>query len=382
MAIDLLNTYGAGRVVVDGANPRGTFKDSTFVGALDGTPAQFAWARDMWAFLDRLLNEAGIIASGTPDTPLVNQRYDALVQVARDLWPIWDNSHTYSKGVLALGSDDKLYQSLQASNTNHDPISSPTWWIDFSAILPATTSQAGIDYLSDQVTISNNATTPATQIDFSGGKFDFDDGSGSAIVPPYTKDVSLPWAPGTAGGLDTGTPAPNTWYKTYRIYNPTTQASDYLISLAAGAPVLPAGFTKKSYSGSIHAGAAALDPFLQSGNYFVWDNFVTDVNITAGTTAAQIFTLTVPLNVRIKAKFAVSAGEPDVWYVNFTCPDQPDTVPIVSNCNFLMDNTGINNTLNIRTNSLSQIRARWSKNTTMIYFYIITQGWEDLELDK
>lgn len=148
MSISLLGQYGAGRVFVDAENVRGTFKDSTFPGAFDGTPAQYAWARDVWGFLEILLDKASIIPNGSPDTAVTNQRYDALEKIVRDVFPVWDSGHVYAKGVLALASDDKLYQSQQSGNLGHDPVSSPAWWLVFSAYGDATTTTKGVVELS------------------------------------------------------------------------------------------------------------------------------------------------------------------------------------------------------------------------------------------
>lgn len=40
----------------------------------------------------------------------------------------WLSSYTYSIGNIVEGADGSLYQSLQNSNLNHDPTSSPLWW--------------------------------------------------------------------------------------------------------------------------------------------------------------------------------------------------------------------------------------------------------------
>lgn len=46
----------------------------------------------------------------------------------------WSSGSTYALGDrVILTSTHKIYESLQASNTNHDPVSSPTWWIEVSA---------------------------------------------------------------------------------------------------------------------------------------------------------------------------------------------------------------------------------------------------------
>lgn len=46
----------------------------------------------------------------------------------------WSSGTTYALGDrVILTSTHKIYESLQGSNTAHDPVSSPTWWIEVSA---------------------------------------------------------------------------------------------------------------------------------------------------------------------------------------------------------------------------------------------------------
>ena len=180
MAIDLLDTYGAGRVVVDGPNPRGTFKDSTFAGAFDGTPYQYAWVRDMWAFLEILLDKASITATGTPDTAAAGQRYEALRKIARDLFPLWDGAHTYGKAFLVIASDEKLYQSLQGANLNNNPVSTTGWWREFTAFGDATTTEKGVVELATPA--ENAAGTSDLVIPTSKGIREAFNATGSAPV--------------------------------------------------------------------------------------------------------------------------------------------------------------------------------------------------------
>ena len=49
--------------------------------------------------------------------------------VAENEFSAWSSATTYSLDQQVIKSH-RIYKSLQASNTNHDPISSPTWWLD------------------------------------------------------------------------------------------------------------------------------------------------------------------------------------------------------------------------------------------------------------
>jgi hypothetical protein len=75
------------------------------------------------------------------------------------------------------------------------------------------------------------------------------------------------WVAGTAaGGLDTGTIATLTWYYFWAIYNPSTAATDILISLSASAPTMPSGYTYKALIGANRTdGSSRFYGFTQRG---------------------------------------------------------------------------------------------------------------------
>lgn len=109
----------------------------------------------------------------------------------------------------------------------------------------ATESLEGLALLPTSIVISNNTTDANNDIDFTGGVFQFSDGSGQAVATSRIKRLDASWVAGTnQGGLDTGTKANSTWYYCYAIYNPTTLVVDFLFSASPTSPTLPSGFTK------------------------------------------------------------------------------------------------------------------------------------------
>jgi len=109
----------------------------------------------------------------------------------------------------------------------------------------ATESLEGLALLPSNIVIANNTTDANNDIDFTGGVFQFSDGSGQAVVAALIKRLDASWVAGTnQGGLDTGTKANSTWYYCYAIYNPTTLVADFLFSASPTSPTLPSGFTK------------------------------------------------------------------------------------------------------------------------------------------
>lgn len=56
--------------------------------------------------------------------------------VAENDYAVWSAATTYAAGtrvIVTASGDHHIYESLQASNLNHTPITSPTWWLDLGA---------------------------------------------------------------------------------------------------------------------------------------------------------------------------------------------------------------------------------------------------------
>jgi hypothetical protein len=151
---------------------------------------------------------------------LINGIYDFQRNSANDAW-------------IILNPEKAFYNGANLSN------------------LPAaTTAIKGVSYLSNPITIANNATTPNSKIDFLAGVMTFDDGSGQINTSAMTGDLANAF--GTSDGmLDTGTKANTSDYSLFTIYNPTTGIIKPLASLSRTAPTMPSGFTKKDYRGKI-----------------------------------------------------------------------------------------------------------------------------------
>ena len=171
-----------------------------------------------------------------------------------------------------------------------------TNFIKVENVNPATNTIQGISYLPQKITIANNSSDVNNDIDFSGGNFVFSDFSGQVYVPAMIKRLDANWTAGTnQGGLDTGTKANSTWYYCYAIYNPTTQASDFLFSASATSPTLPSGFTKVKYIGSILTNSSGnIILFKQVGNYFYFNNIYDASPSSPSSGAYSNYTLSVP----------------------------------------------------------------------------------------
>jgi hypothetical protein len=111
----------------------------------------------------------------------------------------------------------------------------------------ATTTSRGLAYLVKPITITNNATTPNSKIDFSNGIMNFHDGSGQATASALTKILqsSGSWIAGNdQNGLFSGARANNTWYYLFAIYNSSIGVVDFGYDTNVSATNRPAGYTK------------------------------------------------------------------------------------------------------------------------------------------
>ena len=83
MAIRLEDEYTNSNAA-DTQYPGGSFKNRSVQGIYDGTPLEQKWANDFLGFFWRLLVVAGITPSGSPDTSLDSDYYDALLEIITD----------------------------------------------------------------------------------------------------------------------------------------------------------------------------------------------------------------------------------------------------------------------------------------------------------
>lgn len=218
------------------------------------------------------------------------------------------------------GSTDLTTGDIPA-NTEVEFVYNGTNFVQSLGRVPATTTTQGVAFLSNPITISNNATTPNTDIDFTAGVFQFSDGSGQAVSTAMTKRLqsSGSWSAGNAGNmLLTGARANSSTYHLFAIYNPTTGVSDYgaLLGVAGTAPdptsVLPSGYTKFQRRGAVMTdGSGNIRGFTQIENHFIWKNEIYDLQGVSQVSASETLrTLTLPagISTRVYIDFYVNCS--------------------------------------------------------------------------
>jgi hypothetical protein len=178
-----------------------------------------------------------------------------------------------------------------------------------SSVQNTSSTTKGIVYYSQPITISNNTIDSNNDIDFSAGNFIFSDFSGEATLTAMTKRLDANWTAGTnQGGLDTGTKTNSTWYHCYAIYNPTTGVSDAIFSTNATSPVLPSGYTKYNYRGSVLTDLSGnIRAFTQYGNFFEYKTAILSYSGPL-TTTETFLQLPVPLGVICESRLSYNVS--------------------------------------------------------------------------
>jgi len=258
----------------------------------------------------------------------------------------------------------------------------------------ATTTNQGVAYLNNPITIANNASTPNTDIDFSGGKFDFSDGSGQAIASALTKRLqsSGAWSAGAAGNLLlTGARANSSTYHLYAI-SKTDGTTDYgaLLGVANTDPnptsVLPSGYTKFERVGSVLTDASGnIRAFTQNGKFFSLTTPLISQNLTLSTNTRSAYAVDVPLGIKTLANIYGSVnknvGGSSSTYVSDLATTDIDPVSL-SGFYTMVCNISYNSNTEISriTNKSTQIGIRCNNSASSTNVIIMTFGWQDINL--
>ncbi|MEY2868786.1 MAG: hypothetical protein RIR01_1249 [Bacteroidota bacterium] len=183
------------------------------------------------------------------------------------------NANTGSSTIAAFGGSAVTCKKSDGStnlvandiptNSEVEFVYNGTNWIKTLYGLATTTNQ-GVSYLNNPITITNNATNPNTQMDIGAGIVDYDNGSGQLLCQAMTKTLqsSGSWTAGNnQNGLDTGARANSTWYNIFQIVKNSDNTSDILYSTSRTAPNVPSGYTLVAWIKRIRTDASGnIDP--------------------------------------------------------------------------------------------------------------------------
>ena len=278
--------------------------------------------------------------------------------------------------------------------------SSNNAWILLQPPIASLTNQ-GISYLQKPIILSNNVGNPNTHIDFSGGVFQFSDGTGQAVSTAMTKMLqsSGSWSAGAAGNmLLTGARANSSTYHLFAIHNPTTGVSDYgaLLGVAGTAPdptaSLPSGYTKFKRVGSILTdGSGNIRPFTQRSKTFEFTTPVLELD-ASGSNGSALQNTSLPAGIVVNGHFTIgldlaSGSSVGNYYASVQNADQ----------NFIPSGSGARGyTVNVFksasatavasvacyafSNTSRQIRLMQAGAGTLCNITFITHGWDDILL--
>jgi hypothetical protein len=231
-----------------------------------------------------------------------------------------------------------------------------------------------------------NASDPDHDIDIAAGSaLDSSLATFLGLSSGLTKRIDASWAAGTAaGGLFSGTVANNTTYHVFIIRKDSDGSIDAGFDTSVTAANIPSGYTAYRRIGSIRTnGSANIIKFFQTGDRFIWDVMVGDINAVNPGTSAVTRTLTVPTGIVVEAIVSqgVQAGTSTTVRSLLTALKQADTAPSGVSCTCYVNrsaNTGtINSETIVETNTSGQIRSRLDSSGASDALYIATIGWID-----
>lgn len=120
-------------------------------------------------------------------------------------------------------------------------------------------------------------------------------------VAAMTKRLDAAWTAGNnGGGRDAGAIADGTWH-CFAILNQATYVADFLYSLSATAPTLPAGFTHFRRIGSIIRAGGVIRRFIQRGDRFTYLTAIADRNSSSelGVDGTTLWACSVPTGIKV-----------------------------------------------------------------------------------
>jgi hypothetical protein len=201
---------------------------------------------------------------------------------------VWFTLNT-TTGTITLGP---LMQAITPPTNDNSQAVATTAMVQAAVAAGAAATQ--VPGLINGLTIANDATTPATVLDFNPGKCSDAAHSTMLTLPGLLrKSISGAWASGSgSNGMGQGLAvAPNTWYHAMAIGVGSSVDAYFDTSLTAANK--PAGATTYRRLGSVKTNASSqLLPFLQVNDMFLWLTAIRDIsNMNLSATS--------PINVRM-----------------------------------------------------------------------------------
>lgn len=313
-----------------------------------------------------------IASAGTTETPvssfMATVLDDTTAAVARTTLDAEQKANSLT-AITTLQDADQFIVADNSDSDNSKKITKANLKTALETI--ATTTTRGTAYLNKPITIANNATDANNDIDFSEGVMNFSDGSGQAIATALTKQLDASWVAGTnAGGLFSGSKAPNTTYHCFAIWNPITGIYDAGYDTSIIAANAPSGYTKYERLFSFRTDSSGNIPqgtYFRNGNGYIFKFKEYKNDKVIGTqplvpTLQSLASLPTGIELLVGIGALVRyAGASANCYALFVDYDYSNTTPSASNCTIYCDTAGNNErpTQNrfvlVKTNTSAQI---------------------------
>lgn len=233
----------------------------------------------------------------------------------------------------------------------------------------------------DGLTLSNNGTVA---IDVAAGiARDGADAANIALAAALTnKQLNVAWAVGaSAGMLDTGAIAANSWYHIWLIRRSDTGVVDVLASLSATAPTMPANYDQKRRIGAVLTDATPdIIAFRQHGDKFFWIAPAADYTDTGASGSRILHTLTVPTGLKLQplhAHWFSDNGAAGIFYSIITDPDDADAAPTSTLHTARAYQHGMTVMVQVLTDTSARIGKRTDVSGGNILTHGVTYGWID-----
>lgn len=215
----------------------------------------------------------------------------------------WDALIIFLDDAIVMGSDAVLYQSQQATNTNHQPVGDDgTWWRPLIQTSNIGGAVYGLELAND-----------------SGG-----DVANDIIIAPggcpamnvfnpnfITKRLDAVFSAGSGGGgLNTGVASADETYNVHMIRKDDTGVLDYYIATdPSGTVSVPAGYTWICRVSAVPTKVASAEWILfeNSGNHFTVDTSGTRESVPQSASPQTLTLLAFPKGVRVMASLTVIA---------------------------------------------------------------------------
>lgn len=237
--------------------------------------------------------------------------------------------------------------------------------------------------------LANNGAQPLIEIDIAPGVAQ-DAGNGGAIIlsASISKLINASFGAGTNQGCRGNGVllSANTWYHIFLIKRTDTGNVDVLCDTSVTAGNIPSPYTLFRRIGSVKTdGGSQILAFVQDGDYFRWKASVLDVNTTnPGASAVTATLASVPLGVNVMALLNVffqSNTDAPAEYLYVSDPSSNDEAPSPTAAplaQFFASNAvnGIAQ-IQVRTNTLQQIRYRANGSDANTIVRVATLGWID-----